>query len=327
MKTCAVCHAGGFLGEHLVTSLLAKGYTVRAGVNKQQDADSMAYFKELDAQFQSKLKIYECADHLKPGSFDELFDKADFVFLSSFPLEHQTKSDQLLADVKRGFEYTFASINKAKSSNQLKRVIFTSTAATIASSKLFNLPAQIKQMKNEADFNKESDPNSDDYIRVAAEEEALKWAKQFQLDMVIINAAFFVGPFLSKKSHGASVRMLRSILEGKQLEAAFPLVDVRDVAAAEVAAIEKSNAKGRYIVSEANVSFPNEMAKLLHKEFPDMKIDTNQKLSAPEGGRVDLFDTSKATSELGISIRHTAESIVAMAKSLERFDVVNLHPA
>lgn len=311
-----------------MTTLLAKGYTVKAGISKNFEAESASYFKELGTQFQDKLKVYECADPSEPGAFDALFDQVNYIFLPSFPLEHQTKSDQLLSDVKKGLANVFASINKAKqSSNNLKRIVFTSTAATVASSKLFNSPASIKQMKSENDCNKDYDENSDDFIRVQAEEEALKLAKQFGLDMVIINPAFFVGPFLSKKSHGASVRMIQSILQGKQLDQALPLVDVRDVAAAEVAAIEKSNAKGRYIVSESNVSFPNELAKLLHKEFPDLKIDTNQKLSAPEGARIDLFDTSKATSDLGISIRHTAESVVAMAKSLERFDVVNLHPA
>jgi len=114
----------------------------------------VTYFNELSSLFPNKLQIYECQDQMQQGAFDALFDKVNYIFLLSYPLEHKTQSDQLLANVKKGLENTFASISKVKGTNQLKRLVFVSTVATVAPSKLFANPSEIKSMKNEDDYNK-----------------------------------------------------------------------------------------------------------------------------------------------------------------------------
>jgi len=57
------------------------------------------------------------------------------------------------------------------------------------------------------------------------------------------------------------------------------------------------------------VSFPNEVAILLHKEFPDLGVVTKQKLTAPEGARIDLFDTTKVRAASGLTFQSTKANV------------------
>jgi hypothetical protein len=85
------------------------------------------------------------------------------------------------------------------------------------------------------------------------------------------------------------------------------------------------NASGRYIVSESSPTFPNELAKFLKTEFPNAPIKVDQSIRAP-AQRLDLFDCTKAQG-LGVKMTETARSVVAMAKSMERLDILPLQSA
>ena len=81
--------------------------------------------------------------------------------------------------------------------------------------------------------------NPEEFARVRLEEEVTSLANKHNIQIVILNPSLYIGPLCSKKLHGASIDLITNLLHGKQVDVAYPLVDVRDVAQAHIAAMEK----------------------------------------------------------------------------------------
>lgn len=109
----------------------------------------------------------------------------------------------------------------------------------------------------------------------AAQEEVLKAVREEELDAVIVNPTFMIGPYDSKPSSGT---MILAVNKGKI--PGYPsggrnFVYVGDVAAAIVAAIEKGRRGECYIVGNENLSYREafgKMAGALGVKPPKMKM-------------------------------------------------------
>jgi len=91
---------------------------------------------------------------------------------------------------------------------------------------------------------------------------------QTRWDLVVICPTLVLGPSLSADPTSGTFYMLENLFGGKDKmgvpELHFPVVDVRDVAFAHVAAGENPAAKGRYLVSSGDKSLSMlEMAHLV----------------------------------------------------------------
>ncbi len=116
------------------------------------------------------------------------------------------------------------------------------------------------------------------------------------------------------------------------------VVDVRDVAQAHIAAMERKAAGGERFIACSESLWLKEIGKILSAAYPDKDIPSKEvpnwllklmsfsnpavKSILPNVNRVREYDTSKAQDVLGIKFRSAQESILASAKSAIELGIV-----
>jgi dihydroflavonol-4-reductase len=226
----------------------------------------------------------------------------------------------------------------------VKRVVVTSSGAAITDEPDAN------HLLTEADWNVKSSLSRNPYYysKVLAEREAWAFVERERsgFDLVTINPFAVIGP-----AHTGAVNPSASIVSNA-LDGGFPvifdlcwaIVDVREVAAAHVAAIEKTAASGRYLCGAEPICMP-ELVRILTEagygaNVPRFSLTgrvgtailrlaalfqrpgTRTYLQTHLGRRF-RFDNGKIRRELGITFRPVADSIVDTARDLERWGHVS----
>ena len=173
----------------------------------------------------------------------------------------------------------------------------------------------------------------------------LEEAKRFEL--VVMCPAYIQGPLFSAASGGGAAFICSQLLGNKMpgvLDMNFSIVDVRDVAAAHLAAMEKPEAAGnRYILNSETLSM-REMAQIISEEFhpqgykiPTRTIpkailwlgkffDAQLKLLYPSVGKRVQYNNEKMRNELGVEPRPARESLVDLCYNLVELELVHRTP-
>jgi len=143
--------------------------------------------------------------------------------------------------------------------------------------------------------------------------------------------SFIIGPPVISRAEATSIKVVKDLLDGTVKAAggvpalSFGAVDVRDVARAHIAAIEKPHAKGRYILSSERGIPRIEFVEILRKYFPDWPLPDKQigELSY-KGGNVikGKYSNEKAKKELEIEFTPIETSLVEMVNKLIEFGVI-----
>ncbi|XP_076940841.1 phenylacetaldehyde reductase-like [Bidens hawaiensis] len=152
--------------------------------------------------------------------------------------------------------------------------------------------------------------------KTLAEDDAVNFAKDNGLDLVVINPGYVIGPILQPTLNLTSDGILSILKDGKDL---FPggmylLVDVRDVAKAHILAFENPGTNGRYcMVGKAAPHM--EIMKIVDKLYPSLGHSERRK----DGECVEPlpYYVSRAKAEslgvkftpLEVSIKDTVESL------------------
>ena len=142
--TVAVTGAAGFVGGWLVKYCLDRGYSVRACVRNVDDARKTAFLKAMP-EFGSRLTLY-AADMTKEHAYDAIFEGVHTVF---HPAEvfmsagredgwakqsgQKVSMEMLHSSAMDSSQFIVDSINQSTS---VKRLIYTASIASIASSTL-----------------------------------------------------------------------------------------------------------------------------------------------------------------------------------------------
>lgn len=321
MARYLVTGANGHVGNTLVRHLQQHGHTVRATVRDATDKAKTRQLKNLDAELVS-------ADILDPDSLTPAMAGMDGVF--QVAAVYRTQADDPEEEIIRPSVEGGVNVIRAAHAAGVRRVVFTSSVAAVGSHGTREDPL------TEDDWNDASE--SPYYIaKTRGEREAWRVAEELGLDMVVVNPAAIVGPGFAH--HTPSTAMFEMALKGK-LPVAPPFhlsfVDVRDVAEAHRRAMERTMAKGRYIV--ATEDFPiRRLLKWLHDEVdPEVRVpfftvpkamlplavgmdalghrllgmerQLTPDLAKELGGRTQIVSTERARTELGWSPRPMAES-------------------
>ena len=270
-KTILVTGATGYLGSWVVKYLLDNGYIVRITVRDKSKTHKYAFLQEFALDSPGEIEVYE-ADLLKTGSYHTAADGSDAVIhvASPFTLRFKDPVKELIEPAIRGTKNV---LEAATSSSSVKKVILTSSVVAVHGD---NIDMQEKGLSEftEDDFNDTSSETHQpySYSKVKAEFAAWDLAKQQeQWQLVVMNPGFIMGPLLTADTNSESIQFMKDMLSGKFLTGAphleFGFVDVRDVAKAHILALEKDDAKGRYILVERVMDFTN-FAKLIKKLYP-----------------------------------------------------------
>lgn len=249
----AVTGASGYLASWVVAQLLDEGRRVHATVRSLADAAKVQHLHELAERHAGRLALFE-ADLMKEGSFDRAFEGCGAVIHTASPYVLGRPRDfqgELLGPARQGSLNVVGSVNRASS---VRRLVLTASVVSMFSDTR-DVAGRPGHLLTEADWNRRSSERHNPYARskVAAEEAAWAAAQaQSRWDLVTIHPGAIFGPSLSRRVDATSVDMVVQFLRGS-FQAGVPrlwlgVVDVRDVAAAHVRAVQREDARGRYIV-------------------------------------------------------------------------------
>lgn len=215
------------------------------------------------------------------------------------------------------------------------RVVMTSSVVAIEANGKVG-----RQTLTEADWSDTSHPRSTPYYKSKTLAEKAAWdfvARHPEMQLTTINPSLVLGQPLDS-DFGTSLQLIERIMSGKdpmQPDIGFGIVDVADVSAMHVRALDRPASSGkRYISSGPSATMP-EIARHLAERFPDRKIatrvaptfilrllglfDRSVKTVLPALGAPPVFDSSRARTELGIdftgwqvAVDRAADAVVAL---------------
>jgi dihydroflavonol-4-reductase len=246
----------GFVGAHLVRTLLTRGYDVRCLVRASSRRDNL---KALDVEFaEGDLRDFDSVKHAMKS--------CEAVFHCAADYRLWCREPAVIYDSNvRGTD----NVLKAAFEQGVSRVVYTSTVGCLG-------------LSNNGGFANENAPVSlDDMIgdykrsKFQAELNAREWAER-GLPVVIVNPSTPVGDMDIKPT--PTGKIIVDYLRGKMfgyVETGMNLIDVADCAEGHVLAAEKGRAGERYILGGPNLTL-KEMFDLLGNitgiASPKMKV-------------------------------------------------------
>ncbi|SEP66660.1 Nucleoside-diphosphate-sugar epimerase [Streptomyces sp. yr375] len=333
-RTVLVTGGSGFVAAHLVRQLLERGHHVHTTVRGTANPAKLRPLHALGDAHPGRLHLFE-ADLLTEGSFDEAAKGCAVVFHVASPFLMPEKIKDGLRDVVepalRGTRNVVAAIERTES---VERLVFTSTVGAIFGD-YADVRAMADQTLSEKYFNTTSTVANNPYHYAKTVAEQAAWeaaAGQDRWSMVALNPGLILGPSLTPASDSGSLFLLDELFKGYFCYGApdfsFTTVDVRDVAAAHIAAAEHPRAHGRYIVAAAEMTSFHQMARMLLAHHPrDLRLPRTAlphwpvRILGPAFGLSQDYirghlgirfrvDNRRGTEELGLTYRPIEETLL-----------------
>lgn len=334
MARVLVTGATGFIAGHVILQLLDAGHEVRGTARSASSAAKLNATLSKYAGRPIAIELF-AADLERDEGWTEAVTGMDYVqhVASPFPSGVPKDPDDLIRPARDGA----LRVLKAAKAAGVKRLVMTSSMAAIAYGWGDNRPALLTE---EHWSNPDNLKDNTAYTRSKTIAERAAWdyvkGEGKGLELAVINPAAVLGPVMSGDL-SASLELLTIPLSGTVPavpRVGFGIVDVRDVAAAHVAAMTVPEAAGeRFLVSQPFMWF-SEVADVLREAYPAYakKIpkgtmpDVMLKLVAmfnptlkqiiPELGRERQLSSEKARRILGWQPHTAREAIIDGAKSL-----------
>jgi len=332
-----VTGASGFIGSRITADLLERGYTVRGTVRDPSHRERYGFLQELPGA-DERLSLHP-GRLLADGSFDEALEGAHACIHTASPYVLDTEDPQqdLVEPAVRGTRNVLRSAAKA----QVTRLVVTSSMAAITDE-----PGSDRVL-TESDWNTSSSLQRNPYYFSKTEAERAAWAfydEQEVFSMAVINPFLVIGPSLTP-SLNTSNNVLVDLLTGgfpAIIRLTWGMVDVRDVSAAHLRALEHSEASGRFICVEHTVSMASVVKHLREAGYAERYQLPRFNLAHPLGdylvklgsyfeaagtgsylrthvGAVPAFDNSRSTEVLGLRYRPLHDTLRDTVEDLKRW--------
>ncbi|XP_075489053.1 phenylacetaldehyde reductase-like isoform X1 [Primulina tabacum] len=307
-KVVCVTGASGYIASWLVKLLLQRGYTVKATVRNLSDPNKVAHLKGLEGA-EERLQLFE-ANLIEDGSFDSAVHGCEGVFHTASPAVAAATGPQveLIEPAVKGTLNVLKSCSKEPS---MKRVVVTSSIVAV----MFNRrPQGPDAVVDETWF---SDPVFCEEIKqwyclskTLAEEAAWKFSKENDINLVVINPGYVIGPLLQPTLNSTSKEFV-DLIKGKEIYPYYVFDDVRDVAQAHILAFENPSASGRYLLT-GTARLPEEVLEILHKLYPSLDLP---KINTPGNPTFQLCN--KRAQDLGVVFTPLEVTLKDMVESLK----------
>ena len=321
----------GFLGGHVALQLLNSGYTVRGSVRNLSRANKVRETLHRHGADVSRLE-FVALDLMQNAGWQEAMEDVRFLQHTASPFLIQIPEDkmELIRPAVEGTERALNAANKAG----VERIVLTSSMAAIAygHDKSRDTPFTAEDWTNldgrAINFYQESKTLAEkrawEIMDAAGRREAL----------AVINPSAIFGPLLDDDP-GTSAIIVQRLLDGSVPAAPripMTIIDVRDIAAAHLAAMTAPDAGGkRFPMGERTVFFL-EAAKILRERYPERRIprlgmpdwavrlyalfDRDMRDNMGELGYIKRLDSSEAIALLGRPLKTAPEALLATADSL-----------
>ena len=327
--TILVTGASGYIAGFVIKQLLADGWTVRGTVRSLAKADALRTTLGVKA---ADLALF-AADLTADAGWDAAVAGCRYVqhIASPLPIGAPKSDDELIIPARDG---TLRVLRAAHAAG-VERVVMTSSTAAIC----YGMTTS-RQTFTEADWSDLSSPDTYAYVKskTIAERAARDWmaANGAGMEFVTINPGMVYGPVMGSDFSGSLTpltRLLDGALPGCP-RLGFPIVDIRDITSAHVAAMTPPGLDGERFLCAGQFLWMRDMADILKsrlgdrakrvpaRNIPDWvvrliaRFDPAVRMVLPELGRERICDASHARDKLGWVPRPAEETLVDAARSL-----------
>ncbi|KGQ81524.1 hypothetical protein MEW_05491 [Candida albicans P60002] len=280
--TVFVAGAGGYIGKHIVSQLLSKGYTVIGSVRNDEKGERLVSLFEND---NFTYVVVEEAE--AKGAFDKpLKDHPHIkVFIdTASPLPIGVNYEkQLIRRTSKGIKFILSSI-KDHGPN-ITKVVITSSIASCMNEKQSHDPNFVvdesKWNPDKHSVGKNNPTSAYFYAKASAEHEAWDFMKKkTHFTLATILPGYTFGPQCFDEDVSdlleTSVEIVTKIFE---LNKNDPIpkesglfVDVRDVAAAHIRAFELNEAQNKRLMLVSEPFSAQEIVDILHEMYPAVQL-------------------------------------------------------
>jgi nucleoside-diphosphate-sugar epimerase len=334
-----VTGAGGFIALHCILQLQEQGYRVRGTLRNMGRAPHVRAALAEHGQPGEGLEFCH-ADLLQDEGWREAVNGCDFVLhvASPLPLQRPKHEDELLMPAREGT----LRVLRAAAGAGVRRVVLTSSLAAVGLGH-----DATDRVLTEADWSRVDRPIGP-YPKAKTLAERAAWAfvagpeNTGQLELAAINPGDVLGPLLDREQH-MSAQTIHSIMGRGAIGVPrlwMPLVDVRDVAAAHLAAMTVPEAAGQRFCCLADTLSMREIALILQSHFagrgyrissrvwPDVVVrlvglsTPGVWIIEPRLGKTFTVSNEHIKAVLGWQPRSPEEAVVSMAESMVRLGMV-----
>ena len=264
--TVLVTGASGFIGLHCVLQLLQQGHRVRGTVRSEARAEEVREAMERNVDVGDRLEIVE-ADLTRDEGWADAARGCTYVLhvASPFPNRVPEHEDEL---IKPAMEGTLR-VLKAAADAGVQRAVVTSSLAAVSGGH----PVDNSRVYSEDDWSIIERcppyPKSKTLAERAAWDFVASLDGEAPMELCVINPGAVLGPVLNRhySTSGEVVRKLMAKELPGTAKIGFPWVDVRDVAAAHIAAMTAPGAAGQRFCCAIEFGWIDEVAEILAKRF------------------------------------------------------------
>jgi dihydroflavonol-4-reductase len=329
-KTVLVTGGSGFLGGWCIVELLRQGYGVRTTVRdvKREAEVRAAVASQLDPG--ERLTVL-AADLSADDGWQQAVDGCAYVLhvASPFPAAQPKDPDELIVPAREGTRRVL----RAALDAGVERVVLTSSVAAIAGG------AKGPGPLTEEDWTKLETPGLSPYVQSKTIAEQAAWGlvreRGEQDRLAVVNPGAILGPLLSEDP-SFSLQAIERLLKGMPgvPRIGFSFVDVRDVAALEVAAMTAPEAGGERFIAVEEFRWMAEVAATLRERLgpaaakvptrsvPNLLVralglfDPSVRTIVNQLGKKLTYSSEKSRTKLGWSPRPAERSVLDTAESM-----------
>ena len=332
-QTVLVTGATGFIAKHCIKFLLEAGYQVRGTMRSSASEPGLRQlFSGLG--FPAARLSFFVADLTQDEGWAAAVAGCDYVLHVASPVLNKPPKheDEAIIPARDGT----LRVLRAAAAAGVRRVVLTSSASAISEGH-----RQYKRRFTEADWSDLTGKiQAYGKSKTLAEKAAWDFAQGPEagpMELVTICPGYVFGPVLDDSRVSPSIDMVRRSLLGEYPGSArlsLPSIDVRDLAAAHVAAMVKPEIAGERLIAVKETIWLTELSQILAaaygprgykvriRELPDFLVklaslfDPQIRLIVDMLGKELLFDDRHSRSLLGEPRNSARDAILATAESL-----------
>jgi nucleoside-diphosphate-sugar epimerase len=333
-QTVLVTGGSGYLGGWCVVELLRRGYRARTTVRHLGREEEVRRGVESQVSAGDRLAVV-AADLTSDDGWGEAAAGCDFVLhvASPFPPSQPKDPDELIVPARDG---TLRVLRAAVAAGA-KRIVLTSSVAAVRNGRR---DGDVDRPLTEEDWSDPDDLSLTPYTRSKTIAELAAWDymrdQSAEDRLVTVQPGAIVGPvFGSDRSY--SLEAIERLLEGRMPglpRLGFSFIDVRDVAALEVAALTAPDAAGQRLLAAGTFLWLSDVADILRarlgadadkvptRRIPNFVVramglvDPSVRSVARDLGERTTYSLQNAERRVGWKPRAVEDTIVDCARSL-----------
>ncbi|KAA9007084.1 NAD-dependent epimerase/dehydratase family protein [Histidinibacterium aquaticum] len=328
-QTVLLTGISGFIAKRIARDLLDKGYRVRGTIRTARKADEVR--KALGPNGLDRLE-FATLDLTRDAGWADAMEGVDALLHTASPFPMTQPKDEM-ETIRPAVEGTQRALKAALEAG-VHRVVLTSSMVSI-----MHVDRPPNHDFGPEDWTDTDHPTASPYVKskTLAEKAAWDFVKEHpEIKLTTIHPGLVTGQPMDRH-YGTSLQLVERVLSGRdpmQPDISLPVVDIEDVSALHIAALEQEGTVGQRIIAADDVRRLPQIAELLARHFPDRKIATRTapkfllraialvdgalKGILPQVGRHVAIDNSASIPVLGRPFISSEEALLRSARFIDR---------